>query len=152
MTAIVHIEGPVHTDEIISRIRDAWGAKRAGSRIQEAVEKAIDVAVCQNYLLQDGVWLTMPGVPITPRDRSQVSSLALRRADYLPEAELVEAVLIVVQRNFGASRDQVIERVARAIGIRAISASVRERVAGVVERSILADRLVDEDGLLKIRQ
>jgi hypothetical protein len=35
---VVRIEGPVHTDEIISRIRDAWGAKRAGSRIQEAVE------------------------------------------------------------------------------------------------------------------
>ncbi|WP_081916653.1 DUF3320 domain-containing protein [Luteibacter sp. 9135] len=35
---VVGIEGPVHTDEIISRIRDAWGAKRAGSRIQEAVE------------------------------------------------------------------------------------------------------------------
>lgn len=35
---VVGIEGPVHTDEVISRIRDAWGAKRAGSRIQEAVE------------------------------------------------------------------------------------------------------------------
>ncbi len=148
---VVRIEGPVHSDEVVARIRDAWGAKRAGSRIQEAVEKAIDVAVRQNYMAQDGVWLSMPGLPITPRDRSQVSSLALRRADYLPESELAEAVLIVVQRNFGASRDQVIERVARAIGIRAISASVRERVAGVVERSILADRLVDEDGLLKIR-
>lgn len=28
------------------------------------VEKAIDVAVCQNYVLQDGVWLTLPGVPM----------------------------------------------------------------------------------------
>jgi len=38
---VVGIEGPVHTDEVISRIRDAWGAKRAGSRIQEAVEKIL---------------------------------------------------------------------------------------------------------------
>lgn len=52
----------MQTDEVIARIRDAWGAKRAGSRIQEAVEKTIDVAVRRNYVMQDGVWLTLPGV------------------------------------------------------------------------------------------
>ncbi|WP_369931358.1 DUF3320 domain-containing protein [Xanthomonas sp. NCPPB 2632] len=51
---VVRIEGPVHTDEVIVHIRDAWGAKRAGSRIQEAVEKTSDVAVRQNYVMQDG--------------------------------------------------------------------------------------------------
>lgn len=149
---VVRIEGPVHADEVVSRIRDAWGAKRAGSRIQDAVERAIDVAVRQNSVVRDGVWLAMASAPVVPRDRSQVSSLALRRAEYLPEAELAEAIVIVVARNFGANRDQVIERVARAIGIRAISASVRERVAAMVEHVVACGRLVDEEGLLKVRE
>jgi len=33
---VVLIEGPVHIDEVINRIRDAWGLKRAGGRIQES--------------------------------------------------------------------------------------------------------------------
>jgi hypothetical protein len=32
----VRIEGPVHIDEVIERIRSAWGLKRAGGRIQQA--------------------------------------------------------------------------------------------------------------------
>lgn len=36
---VVTVEGPVHIDEIIARIRDAWGLKRAGTRIQEAVRR-----------------------------------------------------------------------------------------------------------------
>lgn len=147
---VVRIEGPVHTDEVVSRIRDAWGARRAGSRIQEAVEKAIDVAVRQSYVVQDGAWLAMPGAPVIPRDRSEVNSLSLRKAEYLPEAELIEAVLIVVERNFGASRDQVTERVARAIGIKAISAQVRERIGGVVDRAVSGGRLVEDAGLLTV--
>lgn len=149
---VVRIEGPVHTDEVVSRVRDAWGVKRAGSRIQDAVERAIDVAVRQNSVVRDGAWLAIASAPVVPRDRSQVSSLSLRRAEYLPEAELAEAIVIVVARNFGANRDQVIERVARAMGIRAISASVRERVAAMVEHVIVSGRLVDEEGLLKIRE
>ncbi|WP_163031305.1 hypothetical protein, partial [Pseudomonas viridiflava] len=103
-------------------------------------------------VVRDGVWLAMAGAPVVPRDRSQVSSLTLRRAEYLPEAELAEAIVIVVARNFGANRDQVVERVARAIGIRAISASVRERVAAMVEHVVACGRLVDEEGLLKVRE
>lgn len=148
----MRIEGPVHTDEVVSRVRDAWGVKRAGSRIQDAVERAIDVAVRQNSVVRDGAWLAIASAPVVPRDRSQVCSLALRRAEYLPEAELAEAIVIVVARNFGANRDQVIERVARAMGIRAISASVRERVAAVVEQAVASGRLVNEEGLLKIRE
>jgi very-short-patch-repair endonuclease len=147
---VVRTEGPVHTDEVIARIRDAWGAKRAGSRIQIAVEKAIDVAVRQGHVEQDGAWLSMPGATIIPRDRSEVASVALRKAEYLPEAELAAAVLLVVERNFGASRDQVVERVARAMGIRAISAQVRERIAGAVDHVVLIGRLTDDGGLLTV--
>jgi very-short-patch-repair endonuclease len=32
----VQIEGPVHADEIVDRIRNAWGLKRSGARIQQA--------------------------------------------------------------------------------------------------------------------
>jgi hypothetical protein len=38
---IVELEGPVHEDEVINRVRELWGLGRAGARIQDAVAKAV---------------------------------------------------------------------------------------------------------------
>ncbi|MCW5773023.1 MAG: DUF3320 domain-containing protein, partial [Rhodospirillaceae bacterium] len=39
---IVAVEGPVHEDEIVARVRMLWALGRAGSRIQKAVRDALD--------------------------------------------------------------------------------------------------------------
>ncbi len=44
VTQIVDMEGPVHISEVIRRIRVAWGIKRAGKRIQDAITDAITLA------------------------------------------------------------------------------------------------------------
>lgn len=147
----VSIEGPVHVDEVVSRIRDAWGVRRAGSRIQLAVSAAIDVAVGQGYVAKDGDFLSLPETQPAIRDRSEVISIALRRPDMLPPTELAAAVTLIVDRNFGASRSQVIERVARAIGVRAISAQVRERISDVVDSLIRRQAILENDNMLAIR-
>ncbi|MGY3230984.1 very-short-patch-repair endonuclease [Luteibacter sp. HA06] len=147
----VSIEGPVHADEVISRIRDAWGVRRAGSRIQLAVNAAIEVAVAQRYVVKEGDFLSLPESVPTIRDRSEVESIALRKPDMLPPAELAAAVVLVVERNFGASRSQVIERVARAVGVRAISAQVRERISDVVDSLIQRGAILESENMLAIQ-
>src|SRR3546814_1401418 len=44
---IVQTEGPVHQDEIVTRIRLLWGLGRAGSRIRNAVVMAIRFAASE---------------------------------------------------------------------------------------------------------
>ena len=39
---VVSIEGPIHTDEIVARVRSLWGLQRAGNRIQAAVTRAVE--------------------------------------------------------------------------------------------------------------
>ena len=41
VSQIVDMEGPVHISEVVRRIRIAWGLKRAGKRIQDAVMDAV---------------------------------------------------------------------------------------------------------------
>ncbi|WP_152971269.1 DUF3320 domain-containing protein, partial [Rhizobium ecuadorense] len=41
----VEAEGPIHRDEVITRIRTAWGLQRAGNRIDSHVGNAINTAV-----------------------------------------------------------------------------------------------------------
>ena len=44
VTQIVDMESPVHITEVIRRIRIAWGIKRAGKRIQDAITDAITLS------------------------------------------------------------------------------------------------------------
>ncbi len=93
----------------------------------------------------------MPETTPTGRDRSEVDSLSLRKPEMLPPSELAAAVVLVVERNFGASRSQVIERVGRALGVRAISAQVRERISEVVDALLQRQAITENDNMLAIQ-
>src|SRR5690606_3508797 len=100
---IVGIEGPVHIDEVVTRSRTAWRLKRAGARIQQAVESAIAGPVRSGRLVRSGDFLSVPGRIPSVRDRSEVLSATLRKIDNLPPEELERAILDVVSTNYGAT-------------------------------------------------
>ncbi len=50
---VVLTEGPVHLDEVIARLRGAWGLQRAGGRIQASVERGLAVAVQRGRVVQE---------------------------------------------------------------------------------------------------
>ena len=147
---VVGIEGPVHVCEVVNRIRDAWGLKRAGGRIQEAVEKAVDVSVREGRLTEDGDFLTIPGRIPRVRDRSEVRSASLRKCDSLPPSELEAAILGVVRENYGATDDQVVQAAARAVGFKATSGQLRDLLAEVITAAVSGERLTRRNGMLVV--
>ena len=147
---VVGIEGPVHVCEVVNRIRDAWRLKRAGGRIQEAVEKAIEVSVREGRLAEDGDFLTVPGRTPRVRDRSEVRSPSLRKPDSLPPAELEVAIVDVVRENYGATDDQVVQAAARAVGFKATSGQLRELLADVIAAAVAGERLTRRNGMLVV--
>jgi very-short-patch-repair endonuclease len=142
---VVLAEGPVHLDEVTARIRDAWGLKRAGTRIQDAVHRAIEIAARQGRVVEAGGFYATPGAWPVVRDRSVAQSPTLRRPDMLPPAEIAVAFVDVVGRNFGATDDQAIQAVSRALGFKATSAQLRDVIAAVLDRLIV-------DGVLRRRE
>ncbi|WDF72263.1 DUF3320 domain-containing protein [Novosphingobium sp. KACC 22771] len=146
----VRIEGPVHVDEVIERIRSAWGLKRAGGRIQAVIEGAADVALKTGRIERSGQFLSIPGAPVTVRDRSAATSSTLRRADHLPPAELMLAITDVVRTNFGATSDQIVQAVSRALGNKATSSVVRERIEAEIARLVASGGLIDQAGVFVV--
>jgi hypothetical protein len=144
----VRVEGPVHRDHVTTRIREAWGLKRAGSRIEEVVAQSIDIAVKTQRVIRSGEFLSEPGRQPWPRDRSNVDAIALRKAELLPPQELEVAIKQLIQRSFGATRDQVVQAVSRGLGIRSTSSQVREAIERVVETMISSSQLKEVAGLL----
>src|SRR3546814_20360608 len=100
---IVEVEGPVHLDEVTTRIREAWGLKRAGARIQDAVERAVEVSVRADRLERSGAFLSIPGRSPRVRKRGNVSSANLRHPEALTPAAMIHALL-------GAGHARVRER------------------------------------------
>ena len=75
--------------------------------------------------------------PIAPavspfRSRGDVESNTLRRPEILPPEEVMAAIVQVVEENYGAERDQLVQAVARLFGFGSTSVQLRE----VVERAL----------------
>jgi hypothetical protein len=131
---IVDVEGPIHQDEIVVRIRAVWGLQRTGARIQEHVSKAIRVARSTRGIEREGKFLNMPGRPVHLRNRSNVVSRNLRWPEMLAPAEIRAGVVDVVRENFGARSDEIIAAVLRRMGYATSSANLRDAVEAVIHK------------------
>ncbi|GLH81654.1 hypothetical protein SSBR45G_65630 [Bradyrhizobium sp. SSBR45G] len=144
---IVAVEGPVHESEIIVRIRSAWGLARAGNRIRDAVRAALNAAVAKGQIA-GGPFYVVPGQTIVVRNREDVQSTTLRKPEMLPPEEIKAAILQVVEQNFGAEEDQLIQAVARLFGFGSTSAQLREAVLTSLKDLLDAGNLRREGELL----
>jgi len=131
VSQVVEVEGPVHEQEIIVRLRDAFGLGRAGSRVREAVLGGIYAALATGKIT-GGPFHCLPGQAITIRDRSAVDSAGLRKPDMLPTEEIETAFRAVIESNFGAPHDALVIAVARLLGFATTSAPLRERLDAVL--------------------
>lgn len=143
---IVDVEGPIHRDEVVNRVRDLWGIGRAGGRIQAAVDAGIAYVVVQRRVVREHQqFLTMGGRAAQVRDRTDVASLGLRRPEYLPPSEIDEAVRQVARGSYGANQDEVTQAVSRALGFRATSGQLRTVLESRVG-ALLADGQLRREG------
>ncbi|RWR04138.1 DUF3320 domain-containing protein [Paenirhodobacter populi] len=152
---VVDIEGPVHFDEIVTRIREAWGLKKAGQRIRDAISAALSISVrkgaviCSDNAVHKYGFVTIPSRAPKFRDRSQVSSSGLRKPEYLPLDEIAVGAIALVEKNFGATVDQLVTEIARCLGFKATSDVLRGRIVGGIEVAQRDGRLMEHGGLLQ---
>ena len=147
---VVTVEGPVHRDEIVARIREAWGLRRSGGRIQDAVARALAISARQHRILEDGAFYTFPGAPCGVRDRSAARSTTLRRPESLPPAEISTALRSCVGHSFGATEEQAIQAVSRSLGFKATSTQLRDVIAAVLKRDLATGALQRRDSLIDV--
>lgn len=146
---IVIIEGPIHVDEIVARIRILWGLGRAGSRIRAAVQQAVRVAE-QRGLIRGGPFYMSPGQQVSARDRSAVGSSSLRKPEALPPAEIVQAALDIVKANYGAGRNDLVQAISRAFGFASTSSQLRSVLCDVIDRMVKEGALVLQGDMLML--
>lgn len=148
LTRIVVIEGPVRGDEIVARVRTLWRVPRVGARLKAAVTDALRAAVGRGDLVEAAGFYMIPGQPIIVRDRSQTISPGLKKPEFLPPVEIDQAIITVVEENFGATRADLIVAVSRYLGFAATGAALRGRLSERIENLLGQNRLVLRGDLL----
>ncbi len=149
---IVGIESPVHTKEVINRIRGFWGVGRAGSRIQEKIRKATALLADAGKIQSVGEFLLMPDQKVPVRDRGSAQSNTLRKPEMLPPMEIRAAILQLIEANHGVHEDEIAVGVGRLLGFRSTSQQLKKLVTAEAQ-SLLSDDLITEHaGLLKVRE
>ena len=145
---VVEIEGPIHVDEIVARLRALWGLARAGGRIRDAVHKGIHLATQRNLIRGGPAFYDKLGGATIIRDRALVSSGSLRRPEALPPTEIAEAIQKIIEQNFGAEREQLMTAVSRLFGFAATSSLLRSVVGTEIDRMIADEQLREQGGLI----
>ncbi len=146
----VEVESPIHRDEVITRIRTAWGLQRAGQRIDSHVGNAIAFAASSGEILRDGEFLLWPSRPAELRDRTEASSTSLRRLDMLPPMEIDAGLVDIIGHSLGASPDEAVNAVARGMGFKATSGQLRDIIVQRIAKLKEAGQLQDKAGVLVV--
>lgn len=139
---VVAVESPMHVSDVVRRITEGCGLKRAGNRIQGAVQAAIDVAARKGEIRECGDFLWQPGMTEARiRDRSLLDAGA-RKLEYVSPEEIRAALLAEIARGFSMSIDNAMTAAARALGFLRLSMQAQD----VFRKEI---RILVDDGRLK---
>jgi hypothetical protein len=147
---VVEVEGPIHWEELLARIRSFWGLKRAGARIQDAVEKAINAAEKQRMVKSQGDFIAKPGAVAVLRDRSNVASPSLRKPEMLAPDELVAGLVAFVGESLGATVEEIVHGLSRQIGFKSTSAQLRQVIEDAAAKAVKAKVVVRDQELIRL--
>ncbi len=144
VSKIIEVEGPVHGEEITRRVTQLWGLQRTGSRIREAVDKALKAVAGRSGISRDGAFYSLRNLTEVPvRDRGDVDYTTLREPEMVPPVEICKAVLALVQVHLGVAEDEAVSEAARMFGFKSTSSRLRRVIEREI-RSMLKNHTLDE--------
>lgn len=148
---VVAVESPVHIDEVIVRIRGAWGLQRAGARIEAAVGQGVQLAMADGAIERDGDFLLQPGKAPVLRDRRNALSAGLRKPEMIAPAEIAAGIVQVVGDHLGAADEEIVVAVAQLLGFKSTSAPLRKLLAAGIDDLLANGTLTRRNALIVMR-
>jgi very-short-patch-repair endonuclease len=146
---VLEAEAPISMDEIVIRVRTAWGYERAGNRIFELVEKATQLAMAKPpYAMEEG-FIVNRSRPAIPRRRDDWMPASLRKTENIPPQEIRAAVILLVEQHLGAGINELCGAVARLLGFKATSGQFRVIVEVQIQKLQRAGILIENNGVVQ---
>ncbi len=115
---IVNFEGPIHTEELIQRIKMHFGIARAGSNIKSRIHSSIKSARESKKILikNDFLWPDSEPDNIL-RKRCGNSSVKI---EWICNEEIVQAIYFVLNNQYSTPQEDLIVQTSRVLGIKVV--------------------------------
>ncbi len=114
--SVVKVEGPIHSEEIARRVREAFNLDRTGRRILDSVIGALRVGRETRVLVAEGDFLDLPDRKLErPRDR-RMAAPSIRRADRIAPKEYKKAIELALIDAVALCREELMIETARSLG------------------------------------
>ena len=132
---VVAVEGPVHVDEVVLRIRSLWGVKKAGARIKNAIEAGILKAQrkrkTNRRVLRKGDFLW----------RVEESEMHVRRRGnlniaWICDEEIAAAMKQVLEAQGSMPPDTLVTEAGKLFGYKSTGRTLVQRMRPLLDRFI----------------
>ena len=142
--AVAKVEGPVHPDIVMERIRERYAVSRLRGSTRASVEYALRLAVKENRIrLKDG-FLYAEADQLSREPRSLVDN----NIDHAPPSEL-RTLIIRVADAFRGPRDHLVAETAKALGFTRTGQRIVERLNNLIDALLREERLEESGGIIR---
>ena len=159
ITEVVRVEGPVHRDIVLERVRRRFRASRMRGATRQRFLSAIRRAARDSRLwlgekesgaAAQHLFLLDPADAESIAPRAPTSDDTRRRVEHISLAELKAGILVCAEMLYGAGRDDLIAETARQFGYRRTGKDIARRIGKAVDQLVHAGKLTGDDQMLTV--
>ncbi|MFQ6025903.1 MAG: DUF3320 domain-containing protein [Dehalococcoidia bacterium] len=141
---IAEVEGPVHREVVIERLRQRYGLGRVRGSTRDHVEHAISLAQHNARVLGDGTFIWLSDDQLRREPRAPVDG----DIEHVPPVELMAIVLSTARAVFGAPRRELVIETARRLGFSRTSGRITEVLDRIVQGLLDEEKLTESFGMI----
>ncbi len=152
---IATVEGPVHKDVVIERIRNCYGIGRVGSGNRDKIEKTIIRAQTNGAIGGDMkagepgsgsfIWVGDEQLRRVPR------SCVDNDIGHVPPTELKTIMVAIAGAEFGVPRGALMTAVTRKMGFERTGSRITEQLEKIIQELLEEGRLVESFGMIDVQ-
>jgi very-short-patch-repair endonuclease len=138
---VVEAEGPIHTEEVARRIREAFRLQKTGKRILAHIRAGLKSLSRKGSVDRDREFWSAPGRELSAVRNRRNAALPLRRAAMISPAEYQLAISTVVSEAVAISGEDLAVETARLFGFDRTGPDLREAIDKQSARLVEMGRL-----------
>lgn len=147
---VVDLESPIHKTELIRRVTEGAGLKRSGSRIQTAVQTAIDHGVREQKIAQKGDFIWHPEMSEPDvRDRSELDA-TMKKFEFVAPDEIRVALHKAVESGFSLSDEDAVSSATRLLGFQRVTAQAKSIIDNQLSSLLNDGTLVSKNRMISL--
>lgn len=136
---IVKFEGPIHSDELVQRIKVHFGIARIGNTIKGTIQSAIKYAEQSKKILVKGNFLWPDSEPNSLlRKRCGDTPIKI---EWICNEEITQAVFFVLTNQYSTAQKDLTVQTARVLGIKIVRKNARDKINNIIKSLIQDNRL-----------